>query len=184
MNARRRCRAFKITRSGNTDERTMVWTWTHDGLDMNARWSGERTMVWTWTHESLDMNAQWSGFERTMVWTWPHDGLDMVALEIWRWTHEFELERTMVWTRTHESLDIYCFGLGWSEHICIRTHEERTKNFERTKIWTYPLSVWDGLDIGTLSLGRSGHRHFPSGPVWTYPLWVWDLSLGRHQCSC
>ena len=85
----------------------------------------------------------------------------------------------MVWTRTHESLDIYCFGLGWSGHICLRTHEERTKNFERTKVWTYPLSVWDGLDIGTLSLGRSGHRHFPSGPVWTYPLWVWDLSLGK-----
>ena len=58
MNARRGCRAFKITRSENTDERTMVWTWTHDGLDMNARWSGERTMVWTWTHESLDMNAR------------------------------------------------------------------------------------------------------------------------------
>ena len=54
MNARRGCRAFKITRSGNTDERTMVWTWTHDGLDMNARWSGhERTKVWTWTHEKF-----------------------------------------------------------------------------------------------------------------------------------
>ena len=58
MNARRGCRAFKITRSGNTDERTMVWTWPHDGLDMNARWSGDRTMVWTWTHECLDMNAR------------------------------------------------------------------------------------------------------------------------------
>ena len=87
----------------------------------------------------------------------------------------------MVWTRTHESLDIYCFGLGWSGHISLRTHEERTKNFERTKVWTYPLSVWDGLDIGTLSLGRSGHRHFPSGPVWTYPLWVWDLNLGMRK---
>ena len=94
-----------------------------------------------------------------------------------RWLND-GLERTMVWTRTHESLDIYCFGLGWSGHICLRTHEERTKNFERTIVWTYPLSVWDDLDIGTLSLGRSGHRHFLSGPVWTYPLWVWDLSLG------
>ena len=87
----------------------------------------------------------------------------------------------MVWTRTHESLDIYCFGLGWSGHICLRTHEKRTKNLERTKVWTYPLSVWDGLDIGTLSLGRSGHRHFPSGPVWTYLVSVWDLSLGNND---
>ena len=67
MNARRGCRTFKIRRSGNTDERTMVWTWTHDGLDMNARWSGhERTMVW-WTHDGLDMNARKSGHERTKI---------------------------------------------------------------------------------------------------------------------
>ena len=64
INARRGCRAFKITRSGNTDERTMVWTWTHDGMDMNARWSGDRTMVW-WPHDGLDMNARKSGHERT-----------------------------------------------------------------------------------------------------------------------
>ena len=44
-----------------------VW-WTHESLDMNARWSGhERTMVWTWTHDGLDMNARKSGNERTKI---------------------------------------------------------------------------------------------------------------------
>ena len=39
---------------------------------MNARWSGhERTMVWTWTHDGL-VTARWSGHERTKVWTWTH----------------------------------------------------------------------------------------------------------------
>ena len=52
-------------------------------------------------------------------------------------------------------------GMVWT--YCLRTHEERTKGFERPIVWTYPLSVWDGLDIGTLSLGRSGHIHFGSG---------------------
>ena len=58
MNAWRGRRALKTTRSGNADERTMVWTEMHESLDLNARKSGERTMVWTWTHESLDMNAR------------------------------------------------------------------------------------------------------------------------------
>ena len=73
----------------------------------------------------------------------------------------------MVWTRTHESPDKYAIGLGWSGHIRLRTHEERTESFERLIVWTKALSVWDGLDIDTFRLGRSGHRHFPSGTVWT-----------------
>ena len=44
MNARRGCRAFKFTWSGNKEKRTKVWTWTHESLDMNARKSDhERT---------------------------------------------------------------------------------------------------------------------------------------------
>ena len=36
------------------------------------------------------------------------------------------------------------------------------------------------LDIARFCLGRSGHRHFPSGMVWTYRLSVWDLNLGYN----
>ena len=30
----------------------------HDGQDMNAWKFGERTIVWTWAQESLEMNAR------------------------------------------------------------------------------------------------------------------------------
>ena len=72
LNARRGCRAFKFTWSGNKEKRTKVWTWTHERSD-------ERTKVWTWTHESFD--------ERTKVWTWTHESLIMNAGIVW-WTHE------------------------------------------------------------------------------------------------
>ena len=48
---------------------------------MNARWSGhERTMVWTWTHDGL-VNARWSGHERTKVWTWTHEKFSCVHFQ-------------------------------------------------------------------------------------------------------
>ena len=54
-------------------------------------------------------------------------------------------------------------------------------HFPSGTVWTWALSVWDGLDMGTFRLGRSGHRHFLSGTVWTYRLFVWDLNLGIIQ---
>ena len=48
---------------------------------MNARWSGhERTMVWTWTHDGL-VTARWSGHERTKVWTWTHEKFSCVHFQ-------------------------------------------------------------------------------------------------------
>ena len=48
---------------------------------MNARWSGhERTMVWTWTHDGL-VNARCSGHERTKVGTWTHEKFSCVHFQ-------------------------------------------------------------------------------------------------------
>ena len=51
-------RAFKITRSGKENERTIVWTYAI----LNARLSGHMHFR---THDSLDICK----FERTIVWT-------------------------------------------------------------------------------------------------------------------
>ena len=112
------------------------------------------------------LNARMSGDECT--WTWTHQKFGVRR-------HEFDLESG------NKSLEIYAFGLGWSGHIRLRTHEKRTKSFERTIVLTYALSVSDGLDIDTFRLGRSGHRHFPSGTVWTYGLSVGHLNLGLEN---
>ena len=150
-------------------ERTKVW-WTHESLS-NARKSGhERTKVWTWTHESL-VNARKSGHKRTKVW-WTHESLVNARKSV---------ERTKVWTWTHESLDMNARKSGERTKVWTWTHESlvnaRRSGHERTKVWW----THESLDIGTFRLGRSGHRHFPSGTFWTYRLSVWDLNLGRQK---
>ena len=147
-------------------ERTKVW-WTHESLS-NARKSGhERTKVWTWTHESL-VNARKSGHKRTKVW-WTHESLVNARKSV---------ERTKVWTWTHESLDMNARKSGERTKVWTWTHDSlvnaRRSGHERTKVWW----THESLDISTFRLGRSGHRHFPSGTVWTYRLSVWDLNLG------
>ena len=93
---------------------------------MNARWSGhERTMVWTWTHDGLDMDAQQILALNARIWSGAHDGLDKNA----RKSGHIPFRSGMVWTylpsnarRTHEkfwtqdSLDISTFRLGLSGH--------------------------------------------------------------------
>ena len=117
----------------------------------------ERTKIWTWTHDSL-VNARKSGHGRSKTLTLERTNLFWSA----RWPGK---KRMKVWS--------YAFGLGWSANIWLWRHEKHTI------VWTYLLSVWDGLDIGTIRLGRTGQNHFSSGAVWTYRAWVWHLSLGN-----
>ena len=124
---------------------------------MNARKSGhERTKVW-WTRESL-MNARKS-VERTKIW-WTHESL-MNARK--------SGERTKVCTWTRESL-VNARKSGHERTKVWWTHESlvnaRKSGHERTKVWW----THESLDIGTFRLGRSGHRHFPSGTVWVLNL--------------
>ena len=110
-------------------------------------------------HFSVPLASNW-WHERTKIW-WTHT-------KVCTWTHKNMVnarksdERTEVWTWTHESL------------------VNARKSDERTKVWTW---THKSLDIGTFRLGRSGHKHFPSGTVWTYRLSVWDLNLGSSS-SC
>ena len=71
-----------MSRSKRTHEGGVVRSKLH-GLEtrMNARWSGhERTMVWSWTHDGL-VTAWWSGHERTKVWTWTHEKFSCVHVQ-------------------------------------------------------------------------------------------------------
>ena len=145
MNARRGCRAFKFTWSGNKEKRTKVWTWTHESLDMNAR------KVW-WTHESLNMNAR-------KVW-WTHESLDMNARKVW-WTHEsLDMNARKVWW-THENLDMNARKVWWTHESLdmnarkiLNARKSGHRHFPSGTVWTYRLSVWD-LNLGILGFGFS-----------------------------
>ena len=77
---------------------------------------------------------------------------------------------------THDSLDmnaqifkirILAWNARKSRHRVFWTHKERTKIFERKKVW----------NISTIRLGRFGHRQVLFGTVWTFGPSVWDLNL-------
>ena len=121
----------------SSDERMKIWAWTHENL-ANAQKSGERKKIWL-TQEGRSINARMSG-ERTKVWTW---------------THESSYERTKVWAWTHENL-ANAQKSGERKKVS-RAHGSlimnARKSGERMKVWTWALSIWDGLDIPTFRLG-------------------------------
>ena len=54
---------------------------------------------------------------------------------------------------------------------------ERTKNFERRKVWTYAFSLLEGLEVDNFRLGRSGHINFWFGTS----TWAGDFNITLPQ---
>ena len=114
---------------------------------VNARKSGhERTMVWTWTHDGLDMNARLSGHERTKVWKWTHEIFSCVHVQ----TFVRSCPDHRAVTRP-PCVHVQTIVRSCPDHRAF-IRVSRPFKFERTtfiSVWTYLVSVWH-LSLGVL----------------------------------
>ena len=139
-------------------ERTNVWTWTPECMNMNARKSGKRTKLWTWTHECLvnpqspDINARKSEHERTKVWKWKQKFLNRNAQEsekrtkVWSWSHKFFCTSIRSFLCSCPHWKNSSFGI-----VCFQEDEEARGFHESTNQYIYSLflETWAPRNLNT-----------------------------------